>query len=79
MVRLRRIVDRYRGSLGLTGARRDRILYYVERDLLGYGPIHVLMGDPNIEDISCVGVDKPIYVWHRRYESIPTNIVFQGC
>ncbi|MEM2136721.1 MAG: type II/IV secretion system ATPase subunit, partial [Candidatus Methanomethylicia archaeon] len=74
---IRRIVDRYRGSLRLSGARRDRVLYYVERDLLGYGPIHVLMLDPNIEDVSCVGVNRPIYVWHRRYESIPTNIVFR--
>jgi len=74
---IKRIVDRYRGSLRLSGARRDRVLYYVERDLLGYGPIHVLMLDPNIEDVSCVGVNKPIYVWHRRYESIPTNIIFR--
>lgn len=74
---IRRIADRYRGSLRLSGAMRDRVLYYVERDLLGYGPIHVLMLDPNVEDISCVGVNRPIYVWHRRYESIPTNIVFR--
>ncbi|MCX8168819.1 MAG: type II/IV secretion system ATPase subunit [Candidatus Methanomethylicia archaeon] len=74
---IKRIVDRYRGSLKLSGASRDRVLYYVERDLLGYGPIHVLMLDPNVEDVSCVGVNKPIYVWHRYYESIPTNIIFR--
>ncbi len=33
------------------------------------------MRDENIEDISCDGVGRPIYVFHRRYESIPTNIV----
>ncbi|MEM1760847.1 MAG: type II/IV secretion system ATPase subunit, partial [Desulfurococcaceae archaeon] len=27
-------------------------------------------------DISCNGVNIPIYVWHRKYESIPTNIIF---
>ncbi len=74
---LRRIADRYRGKLGLVGARRAKIFYYIERDLLGYGPIEALMRDPNIEDISCDGVDKPIYVWHRRYENLPTNIVFR--
>ncbi|MBS7619926.1 type II/IV secretion system ATPase subunit [Candidatus Bathyarchaeota archaeon] len=30
-----------------------------------------------IEDISCDGVNIPLYIWHRKYESIPTNIVFQ--
>ncbi len=74
---LRRLSEKYRGKLGLVGARRAKIFYYIERDLLGYGPIEPLMRDPYIEDISCDGVGKPIYVWHRRYESIPTNIVFR--
>jgi flagellar protein FlaI len=32
------------------------------------------MRDPNIEDISCDGVNKPVYVWHRNHESIETNL-----
>ena len=54
----------------------DKFMYYIRRDTLGFGKIDVLMKDPNIEDISCDGVGVPIYVWHRRYESIPTNIYF---
>ncbi len=34
------------------------------------------MRDPNIEDISCDGIKKPVYIWHRKYESIETNLVF---
>jgi len=34
------------------------------------------MRDPNIEDISCDGVEKPVYIWHRRYENLETNLVF---
>ncbi|ADI32084.1 type II/IV secretion system ATPase subunit [Staphylothermus hellenicus] len=71
-----RIADKYREKLGLVGARRIKLLYYIERNLLGYGPIDPLMRDPNIEDISCNGVNIPIYVWHKKYESIPTNITF---
>ncbi len=55
---------------------RDKINYYLERDLLGYGPIHTLMNDWRIEDISCDGVNSNIYIWHRRYESVPTSIKF---
>jgi flagellar protein FlaI len=36
------------------------------------------MRDPNIEDISCDGVQKSVYIWHRNYESIETNIQFEN-
>jgi flagellar protein FlaI len=55
---------------------KEKINYYLERDLLGYGPIHTLMNDWRIEDISCDGVNSNIYIWHRRYESVPTSIKF---
>lgn len=54
---------------------RQKLLYYIKRDYLGYGPIHALILDPNLEDISCNGVNVPIYVWHRKYESLETNII----
>ena len=72
-----RIAEKYHRSLGqFTGRSWRKIFYYVVRDLAGYGPLHVMMHDPNIEDISCNGLNSPIYVWHRKYESIPTNITF---
>ena len=72
-----RLAERYHRSLGrFTRRGWDKIFYYVVRDLAGYGPLHVLLLDPNIEDISCNGLNSPIYVWHRKYESIPTNITF---
>jgi len=55
----------------------DKLVYYVIRDFVGYGKIDPLMKDQLIEDISADGVNIPIYVWHRMYESIPTNIVFK--
>ncbi|HDH44200.1 MAG TPA: hypothetical protein ENG66_02185 [Thermococcus sp.] len=53
-----------------------KITYYLKRDFLGYGKIDILIRDPNIEDISCNGANIPIFVWHRRFESLPTNIKF---
>jgi flagellar protein FlaI len=73
----KKIVDKYRISLGwLPDVSWYKILYHAERDLVGFGRIDPLMRDPNIEDISCDGVTKPVYVWHRNYESIETNIEF---
>ncbi len=72
-----RIAERYGRSLGeFTKAGWGRIFHNIVRDLAGYGPLQVIMTDPNIEDISCNGVNTPLFVWHRRYESIPTNIQF---
>jgi flagellar protein FlaI len=55
----------------------DKLTYYIIRDFVGYGKIDPLMRDPLIEDISTDGVNIPIYVWHRMYESLPTNIRFK--
>jgi flagellar protein FlaI len=54
----------------------DKFIYFLKRDFLGYGKIDLLIRDENIEDISCNGVRTPLYVWHRNYESIPTNIIY---
>ena len=75
----KKIVDKYRISLGwLPDVSWYKILYHAERDLVGYGKIDPLMRDPNIEDISCDGVEKPVYIWHRKYESIESNLRFHN-
>jgi len=75
----KKIVDKYRISLGwLPDVSWYKILYHAERDLVGFGRIDPLMRDPNIEDISCDGVNKPVYIWHRNYESIETNLEFEA-
>lgn len=56
----------------------DKLTYYITRDFIGYGKIDPLMKDRLIEDISADGVNIPLYVWHRMYESLPTNIVFEN-
>jgi len=53
-----------------------KVLYYLERDLIGYGKIDGLFRDPLIEDISCLGINKPVFLYHRKYESARTNIFF---
>lgn len=73
------IAEKYHRSLGrFTIEEWDRVFYYVVRDLTGYGPLQTIMDDPNIEDISCNGIDMPLYIWHRIHESIPSNITFKS-
>ncbi len=55
---------------------KKKIEYYILRDFVGYGKIDILMRDENIEDISCDGVGIPIFVYHRKYGSLKTNLGF---
>jgi len=54
----------------------QKIMYYIYRNFVGLNEIEPLMQDPNIEDISCDGIGIPIYIIHRKYGSMKTNIVF---
>ena len=56
----------------------EKVFYYIDRNMVGYGDLDTLIKDPRIEDISCNGVNKPIYVWHQDHEGIPTNVVFKN-
>ena len=56
----------------------DKFMYYIVRDFIGYGKIDPVMKDHLIEDISADGVNIPIYIWHREYESLPTNIIYKN-
>ena len=47
------------------------------QEFVGYGKIDILMRDDGIEDISCDGAGIPIFIYHRDYESIKTNIIFE--
>ena len=53
-----------------------KIMYYIYRNFIGYNEVHAILNDPYIEDISCDGINVPVYVIHRKYGSLKTNVVF---
>jgi len=55
-----------------------KIFYYLFRDFVGLNEIESIMKDYFIEDIECNGIDTPIYVVHRLYRNMRTNIVFKS-
>ena len=64
-------------SLQLPKLSWAKILYYAERDIVGFGLLDGPMRDQNIEDISVDGINRPVLVYHRRFERIPSNIIFR--
>jgi len=55
---------------------KQKIMYYVVRDYIGYQKIDGLIRDERVEDISCDGVGIPIYIFHKKYQSMKTKLMF---
>ena len=63
-------------KIKIDGDSLSKYQYFISRDFLHFSKIDGIMRDDNIEDVSCDGVGSPVFVWHRKYESIPSNISF---
>ncbi|MBI4154116.1 type II/IV secretion system ATPase subunit [Candidatus Woesearchaeota archaeon] len=51
-------------------------MYFIYRDFIGLGRLEPLMRDYFIEDVECNGYNYPIYIVHRKYRNLKTNITF---
>lgn len=69
-----RLFDQYYSTLEVSSIHK--IMYFLRRNFIGYERINPLIHDPNIEDISCSGIEIPIYLYHRKHNNIVTNIHF---
>ena len=57
----------------------SRVSFYADavvREMVGYGLIDDLIKDDNLEEIMVVSPKKPVYVFHREFEMMTTNIEF---
>ncbi len=52
-----------------------KIMYYIYRDFVGLNDLEPLMNDSMIEDIECNGINTPVYIVHRKYRNIRTNLI----
>jgi archaeal flagellar protein FlaI len=72
--KISQLIKKYR--LEIPTKNLSKITYYAIRDFIYLGKIEPLMRDHMVEEVSCDGTNIPLYIWHREYESIPTNIIF---
>ncbi|QGA53532.1 type II secretion system protein E [Sulfolobus sp. E5-1-F] len=70
------IIQEKRGDIYVLSTNARVTLYYLLRNMFGYNVLTPLVADKNIEDISVSGLNNPVYVYHRSYEYVPTNIMF---
>ncbi len=55
-----------------------KIYYYLCRDFIGFNETEPLLRDYFVEDIECNGVNSPVYIIHRIYRNIKTNLIFKN-
>jgi len=65
-------------NLDLGSDQKKYIAYYFSRDIFGLDRIDSLLRDGDIEDITCDRSGLSIYIYHRKYGYIPTNIMFEN-
>jgi flagellar protein FlaI len=56
--------------------RKPIVVYHLECDLLGLGRSDAIIRDPYVEDIGCNGPNVPLYLYHRVFGSMKTNVVY---
>jgi len=64
-------------SIPVSPEQYARVMYYIYRNFVGLNEIEPLIRDPWLEDVGCDGISIPIYVIHRKYGSLKTNIVYE--
>lgn len=63
-------------GLSISEESYKKIFYYLFRDFAGLNEIEPIIKDYFIEDIECNGKDTPVYVVHRIYRNMRTNITY---
>jgi flagellar protein FlaI len=74
--KINRLIDDY-GTI-LDSLSLFKLQYYLIRNYIGWSRIDALMKDPLLEDISCDGNNIPLFLYHRKYRNIKTNIAFKS-
>ncbi len=65
-------------GMQITEDSYKKIFYYLFRDFTGLSEVEPLVRDYFIEDIECNGVNTPLYVVHRLYRNLRTNVAFKS-
>lgn len=60
----------------ITNEYLDTLSQKLLRDIIGYGEIDPLIQDDDLEEIMINGINKPVFVYHRQYGMMKTNIQF---
>ena len=65
-------------ALKVSDESYKNIFYYLYRDFVGLNEAEPLIKDYFIEDIECNGANTPVYIVHRIYRNMRTNVIYNS-
>jgi archaeal flagellar protein FlaI len=68
----------YEFGLDLLPETYEKIYYYICRDFIGFNRADPLIRDYYVEDIECNGAKTPVYIVHRKFRNIKTNLIYEN-
>lgn len=74
------LFNRFKGenqNNNITNEYLDNLSNRLVRDIIGYGKIDCLLQDDDLEEIMIIGINKPVFVYHRKYGMMKTNIEYK--
>lgn len=74
------LFNRFKGknqNNNITNEYLDNLSNRLVRDIIGYGKIDGLLQDDDLEEIMIIGINKPVFVYHRKYGMMKTNIEYK--
>jgi len=64
-------------NIKITQESYNKIFYYLFRDFIGLNEVDPLLRDYFIEDVECNGADTPVFIIHRVYRNLRTNLIYK--
>lgn len=54
----------------------DRLATQISQEMLGYGQLDPMIKDDDLEEIMVIGVNRNVFVYHRKIGMMITNVIF---
>jgi len=67
--------ESFEKELKRLGIKNERSVYFLKREIFGFGVLDPLVNDPKVEDIQVPSPNVPARVVHSDYDKLITNIV----
>ncbi len=65
-----------RNRVALTSTQQNYFLEILESLTKNYGPLSFLLDEDNIEEITIIGLNKPVYVYDKNHGWLETNLYY---
>jgi flagellar protein FlaI len=71
-----KLMSNFDGRVVMAAPEKQKVAYFLERDIVDSGVLEPIIRDPYIEDISSIGTFN-IFVIHKIFDTVETNIKFR--